>query len=406
MIPGPINLGQRGLSIGGRGIPQLPLQPQQQGAVPVEPRSNSGAYGLAEALQPIDIQSGDPIEAITKAIAGGLRGISAGREREREEFQTTDAARREQKQAERQERGYAAALAAANGAQGPERDSAMANALAGYGLGEQAMELVTREQPERWSDPYDMGGSQVQRNTSTNQVRPVVSPMAAMQQWQPLSPETAQAYPNLNPGDVQENAVTREIRQIPGAQQRQRATERQQRSVQSAISSIQSTDNVLSSVQSALRAVQSNPTFTTGWVGARLRGVEGSPAFDLDRTIDTIKANLGFEALSQMRAESPTGGALGNVTEIELRMLQAVIDSLDSAQSAPQLEEALTGVQRYLTGRQQRMQRMLEAYEQDFGGAVAQVPAAAPAPEADGVEAIDARIRELEEMERRLGGVR
>jgi len=45
--------------------------------------------------------------------------------------------------------------------------------------------------------------------------------------------------------------------------------------------------------------------------------------------INTVKANIGFDRLQEMRNASPTGGALGQVAVQELEMLQAVLGSLD-----------------------------------------------------------------------------
>lgn len=80
---------------------------------------------------------------------------------------------------------------------------------------------------------------------------------------------------------------------------------------------------------------------TTGFVGARLRGFEGSGAFDLSAEIETIKANLGFDRLQQMRDNSPTGGALGQVAIQELIALQSTVANLNPDQSAPQLKDNL-----------------------------------------------------------------
>jgi hypothetical protein len=57
--------------------------------------------------------------------------------------------------------------------------------------------------------------------------------------------------------------------------------------------------------------------------------------------LDTIGANMGFEQLQAMRAASPTGGALGNVTERELELLQAVQGSLQQSQSREQFQSNL-----------------------------------------------------------------
>lgn len=78
----------------------------------------------------------------------------------------------------------------------------------------------------------------------------------------------------------------------------------------------------------------------TGW-GALLAGVPGTDAKAVSSLLDTIKANIGFGELNKMRQQSPTGGALGNITEKELAYLQSVAGSLDQAQSAGQLKDNL-----------------------------------------------------------------
>src|SRR5690606_12677220 len=60
--------------------------------------------------------------------------------------------------------------------------------------------------------------------------------------------------------------------------------------------------------------------------------------------VDTIKANAAFDKLQAMRDSSPTGGALGQVSERELSYLQATIGNLEQSQGAEQLEDNLKRV--------------------------------------------------------------
>jgi len=78
---------------------------------------------------------------------------------------------------------------------------------------------------------------------------------------------------------------------------------------------------------------------------AYLAGIKGTPQYNLATQLDTIKANVGFAALQAMRAASPTGGALGQVSEQENRLLQSTLASLDQGQSAEQLKANLAKVQ-------------------------------------------------------------
>lgn len=83
---------------------------------------------------------------------------------------------------------------------------------------------------------------------------------------------------------------------------------------------------------------------TAGVGGAVLGKVWGTPAVDLDETLDTIRANIGFNELAEMRQASPTGGALGQVAVRELELLTSALGSLNRRQSPPQLKRNLESI--------------------------------------------------------------
>ena len=91
-------------------------------------------------------------------------------------------------------------------------------------------------------------------------------------------------------------------------------------------------------------ALKETGFFSTGLTGEVLGMIPGTGAYDLDATLDTIKANLGFNELQAMRQASPTGGALGQVAVRELEMLQATIASLKKGQSQAKLRSGLAQV--------------------------------------------------------------
>ena len=66
--------------------------------------------------------------------------------------------------------------------------------------------------------------------------------------------------------------------------------------------------------------------------GSMLSGVPGTDANAISNLLTTIKANVGFEQLNKMRQSSPTGGALGQVSEKEIGFLQSVAGSLEQSQ--------------------------------------------------------------------------
>jgi len=79
----------------------------------------------------------------------------------------------------------------------------------------------------------------------------------------------------------------------------------------------------------------------TAGVGAWMKIIPATPQKTLHELLNTIRANIGFDALQEMRANSPTGGALGQVSEMENKLLQSVQGSLSQELSPSELAENL-----------------------------------------------------------------
>lgn len=85
--------------------------------------------------------------------------------------------------------------------------------------------------------------------------------------------------------------------------------------------------------------VENQGMFTpvTGAFGEIVGNIAGTPAADARSLANTIGANIQFEALDQMRKESKTGGALGSITQNELKDLRDTLGSIAASQSDEQL---------------------------------------------------------------------
>lgn len=110
---------------------------------------------------------------------------------------------------------------------------------------------------------------------------------------------------------------------------------------------------------------------TTGWRGVVGNYLPGSDAYNLKELIMGIKANVGFDHLQQMRDNSPTGGALGQVSEQENRLLQSVLGSLENSQSEDQLRFNLQRLDKIMGDYQDLRQRAYKMDVERFGGAPA-----------------------------------
>lgn len=120
-----------------------------------------------------------------------------------------------------------------------------------------------------------------------------------------------------------------------------RKAEQNQRKEALVETTVRTIDNVMTTIDTASKQIG---TFTAGAIGSPLSLIPGTPAKNLAANLETIKANLGFDRLQQMRDASPTGGALGQVAIQELVALQASIASLDIQQTPAQLRANLNKI--------------------------------------------------------------
>ena len=104
--------------------------------------------------------------------------------------------------------------------------------------------------------------------------------------------------------------------------------------------------NVLDVAYDAMQLV--GPT-STGLIGPLMAKIGGTDAADLQEMSSTLKANTAFKALFEMRQASKTGGALGNVSNQEIKLLHDSWRSLGQNQSPAQLRK--------------NMQAMIEKFE-------------------------------------------
>ena len=86
----------------------------------------------------------------------------------------------------------------------------------------------------------------------------------------------------------------------------------------------------------------------TGILGSMFQGIPGTRAHDLQAQLARIKAVLSTGKMAEMRANSPTGGAVGNPAVAEWDMLANSVANLDLTQSPEQLRGQLDYVENHL----------------------------------------------------------
>ncbi len=95
------------------------------------------------------------------------------------------------------------------------------------------------------------------------------------------------------------------------------------------------------------RAMEMASFWTTGLIGSTLANVPGTPQHDLSNILITLKSNVARDMIQQMRENSPTGGALGQVSNYENELLMNTLGALEQSQSAEQFRRNMTRLRNY-----------------------------------------------------------
>jgi len=85
---------------------------------------------------------------------------------------------------------------------------------------------------------------------------------------------------------------------------------------------------------------------TTG-IRGKIPDVPGTDAANARAELKALTSQVGFAVLQNMRNNSKTGGALGNVSDAEGKRLEAALGALDSSQSEKSLRDNLQKIVDY-----------------------------------------------------------
>lgn len=102
---------------------------------------------------------------------------------------------------------------------------------------------------------------------------------------------------------------------------------------------------VLDEIDRAIGALSQAGPFTAGRLSAVGRLDPESPASNLQRYYDTIRANMGFDRLQAIRESSPTGGGVGSLSDPEREAMADTLGALDPNASVEEQVYALVRVQ-------------------------------------------------------------
>ena len=190
------------------------------------------------------------------------------------------------------------------------------------------------------------------------QLRLAQQQQAALEQNRNIQAQVAQQNQAIREREAEIKEAT-EARQV---EKTERETRERRTRAESALKGLDSRNQlVLDTIDEAIELSRGG---TTAIRGQLTKGVGGTDSRKLKGALDTIKANIGFGELQRLRDASPTGGAVGQLSDPERQALEATLGALDQALSEEDLDAVLMRLKDEITsGRQLRR----DAFLADFG---------------------------------------
>ncbi len=165
------------------------------------------------------------------------------------------------------------------------------------------------------------------------------------------------------------------------------------------IASMNATESAMNELAQQANAIKEHGGLdaAVGWQ-SMFPTMPGSKAANAEALLETLRSKTAFGTLQAMRDASKTGGALGAVSEKELKLLESNLAALSKAQSPEQFRQQLDAVVKYAEGAKGRTR---EAFNMTHNGRVT--------PQQQGYSADDLMHTaqkhgiSVEEVKRRLG---
>jgi len=141
-------------------------------------------------------------------------------------------------------------------------------------------------------------------------------------------------------------------------------------------SSLNESLNSMDRLAQEANAIKEHPGLG-GITGVRgiVPNIPGTAPANAQARLDTLKSQVAFGVLQNMRNNSKTGGALGQVSNVEEKMLQDNLAGLGRAQSKEEYQKALQRIIDYTEGAKDRLRK---AYNMKHGGSS---PQSSPTPQ-------------------------
>jgi hypothetical protein len=211
---------------------------------------------------------------------------------------------------------------------------------------------------ESWEDA-EMANQMLAKKLPDYEVKPVKQETVDGQSYfivePPVRKQTAQQIPSnlaVKSAKKQVGDVTYDL--VPKGEVKQ-----QVKALKEPLSEI---DTMLRTIRQ-IRSIYQGLSPGVGGLANWLSYIPGSDAADVEKLTKTLQGNIAFKKLADMKAASPTGGALGAISERELDLLASNLGSIDPGLSFFLFKENIDSIEDIVSRSKQGIENEIQLVE-------------------------------------------
>jgi len=211
---------------------------------------------------------------------------------------------------------------------------------------------------ESWEDA-EMANQMLAKKLPDYEIKPVKQETVDGQSYfvvePPVRKQTAQQIPSnlaVKSAKKQVGDVTYDL--VPKGEVKQ-----QVKALKEPLSEI---DTMLRTIRQ-IRSIYQGLSPGVGGLANWLSYIPGSDAADVEKLTKTLQGNIAFKKLADMKAASPTGGALGAISERELDLLASNLGSIDPGLSFFLFKENIDSIEDIVSRSKQGIENEIQLVE-------------------------------------------
>lgn len=181
---------------------------------------------------------------------------------------------------------------------------------------------------ESWEDA-EMANQMLAKQLPNYEVKPVKQQVVDGQTYYVVEPPVKKQTQEQIPSNLAVKSAKKQVGDVTYDLIPKGEIKQQVKALKEPLSEIDTMLRTINQIRSIYKGISPGVGGLANW----LSYIPGSDASDVEKLTKTLQGNIAFKKLADMKAASPTGGALGAISERELDLLASNLGSIDPSLS-------------------------------------------------------------------------